>query len=130
LRNIVNALLLREGKILLARRSPSRKAYPNLWSFPGGHVEKGETSEAALMREAREEIDIVPLEYELFTHITEENRVSNPATFHLYAVRSWKGHPTIVDLEHTELKWFTLADASAIPDLALDAYRPLFATLV
>jgi 8-oxo-dGTP diphosphatase len=129
LRDIVNALLLREGKILLARRSRARKAYPNLWSFPGGHVEKGETFEAALMREAKEEIDIVPLEYELVTHITGENTRLNPATFHLYAVRSWQGHPTIVDLEHTELQWFTLADAAAIPDLALEAYRPLFGTL-
>lgn len=43
MRNIVNALLLREGKVLLARRSRHRKAYPDLWSFPGGHVEGDET---------------------------------------------------------------------------------------
>ena len=24
----------------MARRSLTRKAYPGLWSFPGGHVEK------------------------------------------------------------------------------------------
>ena len=46
MRNIVNALLLHEDKILLARRSQHRKAYPDRWSFPGGHVETGETIEA------------------------------------------------------------------------------------
>lgn len=45
--NIVNALLVREGTVLLARRSPRRAAYPGLWSFPGGHVEANETLDEA-----------------------------------------------------------------------------------
>jgi 8-oxo-dGTP diphosphatase len=43
MRNIVNALFLRDGKVLLGRRSTRRSTYPDLWSFPGGHVEHGET---------------------------------------------------------------------------------------
>ena len=50
MRNIVNALLLRQGSVLLARRSPHPKAYPGLWSFPGRHVQAGETLEQALIR--------------------------------------------------------------------------------
>jgi 8-oxo-dGTP diphosphatase len=38
MRNIVNALFLRNGKVLLARRSHHRSTYPDLWSFPGDHV--------------------------------------------------------------------------------------------
>src|SRR5437667_5927330 len=53
--DIVNGLLLRNGAVLLARRSAGRQAYPNRWSFPGGHVEAGESLDDALIRELREE---------------------------------------------------------------------------
>ena len=53
MRNIVNALFLRDGMVLLARRGPHRSAYPDRWSFPGGHVEQDETLTEALVREVR-----------------------------------------------------------------------------
>jgi 8-oxo-dGTP diphosphatase len=49
MRTIVNALFVRDGMVLLARRSPHRSTYPGLWSFPGGHVEQGETLAEALV---------------------------------------------------------------------------------
>jgi 8-oxo-dGTP diphosphatase len=63
MRNIVNALLMQEGTVLLARRSPQRKAYPGLWSFPGGHVEENETLVEALIRELLEEVGVTPTRY-------------------------------------------------------------------
>jgi hypothetical protein len=33
-RNIVNALFVRDGMVVLARRGPHRSAYPDWWSFP------------------------------------------------------------------------------------------------
>lgn len=122
MRVIVNALLLQGGNVLLARRSPERKAYPDLWSFPGGHVEAGETLTEALVRETAEEIGIVPLTYTVLGTIADPNA---PATYHMFGVTSWKGEPAILDDEHTELKWFALAEAASLPDLALEAYRPL-----
>ncbi|MEV7552742.1 NUDIX domain-containing protein [Amycolatopsis sp. NPDC089917] len=48
------------GRILLILRAnePGR----GLWSVPGGHVEPGETDEAAVIREMREEtgLDVIP----------------------------------------------------------------------
>jgi ADP-ribose pyrophosphatase YjhB (NUDIX family) len=46
--DIVNAVLLRQPRVLLARRSMARRAYPGLWSFPGGHVEATRLSGLAL----------------------------------------------------------------------------------
>ena len=45
------------GRILLARRTEGRDL-AGLWEFPGGKVEPGESPEAALVRELREELGI------------------------------------------------------------------------
>ena len=45
------------GRILLARRTEGRDL-AGLWEFPGGKVEPGESPEAALARELREELGI------------------------------------------------------------------------
>ncbi|MBI5451587.1 MAG: Nudix family hydrolase [Gammaproteobacteria bacterium] len=45
------------GQVLIARR-PADKQHGNLWEFPGGKVEAGEASLAALRRELSEELGI------------------------------------------------------------------------
>lgn len=52
---VVAAVIRRGDRILLARR-PMDKARPGQWEFPGGKVDAGETPEAALIREIREEL--------------------------------------------------------------------------
>lgn len=126
MRTIVNGLLLADGKVLLARRSLQRKAYPGLWSFPGGHVEPGETLEQALVRELREELGIVPLTHDALGTIPDPNA---PATYRLYAVTHWQGEAAIQDEEHSELRWLAPSTAARLPDLALEEYRPLLERL-
>jgi 8-oxo-dGTP diphosphatase len=125
--DIVNAVLLRANEVLLARRSPTRKAYAGLWSFPGGHVEEGESLEQAMHRELQEEVGIVPLVFRRLTQIGDP--VAATTIYHMYAVTAWTGEPTIQDHEHSELRWFALSAAMLVSDLALQAYRPLFAEL-
>ena len=51
------AVILRRGdEVLLCHRSPRRRWYPDVWDFPGGHVEPGEDPLAALGREVAEEL--------------------------------------------------------------------------
>jgi 8-oxo-dGTP diphosphatase len=53
---VVAAVILREGKILIGQRKRTGR-HPLKWEFPGGKVEPGEDPRAALMRELREELN-------------------------------------------------------------------------
>ena len=125
--DIVNAVMLRDACVLLARRSAGRRNYPNLWSFPGGHVERGENFVQALHRELQEEIGVVPLTFEALDPIADPHVTGT--TYRMFAVTAWRVEPTIGDHEHSELRWFPLATAATMPALALEAYRPLFTGL-
>jgi 8-oxo-dGTP diphosphatase len=55
--HVVAAILERDGRILICRRTPAQ-SHPLKWEFPGGKVEAGETPAAALARELHEELGI------------------------------------------------------------------------
>jgi len=54
---VAAAVVRREGRILLTRRMKGAHL-EGYWEFPGGKVEDGESPEAALVRECREECAI------------------------------------------------------------------------
>jgi 8-oxo-dGTP diphosphatase len=56
-RQVVAALILREGKFLICQRTP-HQPMPLKWEFPGGKIETGEQPRDALRRELEEEIGI------------------------------------------------------------------------
>jgi 8-oxo-dGTP diphosphatase len=55
---VAGALFDREGRVLIAER-PAGKHMAGRWEFPGGKVAAGESEEAALVRELREELGVV-----------------------------------------------------------------------
>ena len=54
---VVAALVWDNDKFMICQR-PKEKARGLLWEFAGGKVEPGETKEAALIRECREELGV------------------------------------------------------------------------
>ena len=52
--NVVAALIIHDGRIFATQRGYGE--WEGWWEFPGGKVETGETPEAALIREIREEL--------------------------------------------------------------------------
>ena len=94
---LVGALIVRDGMLLLGRRSSAKAACPDTWDVIGGHVEAGETFEDALLREVEEEIGIRPLVYE------EHSRHPLPqgGVLVLFQIVSWAGgEPWLRDNEH------------------------------
>ena len=85
------ALVDSDGRILLAQR-PEGKSLAGLWEFPGGKLDEGETPEAALIRELREELSIETRESCLSPLFFASH--SYPK-FHLlmplYICRKWEG---------------------------------------
>ena len=54
--HVVAAVIFRDGRYLVTRRQKGVHL-EGYWEFPGGKVDPGETDEAALVREIREELD-------------------------------------------------------------------------
>ena len=113
--------LIRDGKVLLVKRSPEMRFYPDVWDLFGGHVEGGESSEDALRREAMEELQV---ELEAFHLLGTIHDPVEPAEIMVYAVTVWKGEPiNAAPDEHTQIGWFP-ADGLPCSD-GLDAYRDI-----
>ncbi len=91
------ALIDPDGRVLLTRR-PEGKKMAGLWEFPGGKLDPGETPEAALIRELREELGIEVANSCLAAFAFASHGYP---TFHLlmplYLCRRWKGIPRPVE---------------------------------
>ncbi len=97
------ALVDTDSRVLLARR-PEGKKMAGLWEFPGGKLNPGETPEAALIRELREElgIDVTAAclaPFAFASHAYERFHLLMP----LYLCRRWQGF--VQPLEGQALAW-------------------------
>lgn len=64
---VVAAIIKKEDKIFITRRSYGE--FKNMWEFPGGKIEDGETEEVALKREIKEELELDINNLEYFTTV-------------------------------------------------------------
>jgi 8-oxo-dGTP diphosphatase len=128
---VVAALIVRSGRILLGRRSAERVFYPDVWDLFGGHVEPGEQREQALVRELEEELGITPARWTFLETLTLDLPSANSLPpdlliVHLYLVADWTGTPINMQLEeHSTIGWFSAAEAVLL-ELADARYPILF----
>ncbi|MXW91755.1 MAG: 8-oxo-dGTP diphosphatase MutT [Rhodospirillaceae bacterium] len=119
------ALVDIDDRVLIAQR-PAGKDMAGLWEFPGGKVEPGETPEAALIREVREELGIDTsasclAPFSFASHAYADFHLLMP----LYICRKWLGEPA--PREHEAVKWVRPMRLADYPMPPADA--PLVAML-
>ncbi|GAB6057294.1 (deoxy)nucleoside triphosphate pyrophosphohydrolase [Desulfonatronum parangueonense] len=112
---VVAAVVWREGRYLAVQR-PDGKHMAGFWEFPGGKVEPGETLEQALVRELREELEIIPKHFSLWR---EKKHQYPDLHVHLYFfwVSCFQGTP--VPQENQDLAW-VVPGAADLPFLPGD----------
>jgi mutator protein MutT len=116
-RRTAAAVLLRAGCVLLERRPPDARVTPGVWDLPGGHQEAGETADAALARELREELGVevgaARLALELDACEPPDGRRYRHAIF---LVESCGGEPRAREGQQ-HLRWATPEEALRLADL-------------
>ena len=121
---VVAAVVRSGGRVLLCHRRPDRRWYPDVWDFPGGHVEDGERPEQALRRELVEElgVDIGTVESDPVLHLRDTGAGLDLT---IWVIEEWRGsvenrRPD----EHDEIGWFGSLDLAGVtfPD---GRYLPL-----
>ena len=105
---VVAALIWNENKFMICQR-PAHKARGLLWEFVGGKVELGETKEQALIRECKEELDILLSVGDVFTEVIHEYP-DITVQLTLFNATIVEGEPQ--KLEHNDIRWITPSEIS------------------
>ena len=98
--NVVAAVIVHEGKVYATERGYGE--FKGGWEFPGGKIEKGETSEAALKREIEEEL-ATEISVGQYLGTVEYDYPSFHLSMRCYICTVISGHLTL--LEHMAARW-------------------------
>lgn len=103
---VVAALIWDKDKFMICQR-PVHKASALLWEFVGGKVEIGEAKEQALIRECKEELDVILSVDDVFMDVVHEYP---DITVHLTLFNASIAEGIPQKLEHNDIKWITVSE--------------------
>jgi 8-oxo-dGTP diphosphatase len=134
---VVTGILVKDGKYLIAKRAEWEKAFPSMWTVPGGKLEvldyalnKKDTSEHwynvledVLKRETREEVGLEIKNINYVTSLVYIRPDGIPCLIISLYAEPKKGEIRLSD-ELTEYKWVSLEEAKTY-DLIEGIYEEL-----
>ena len=101
-KKFTDIIVICNGELLLLRRANYMKTFGGKWCFPGGHIDKGEKSETAILRELKEEtgivVDSVPKLWKTWEY-------SNGDISDIYKVYLDTKPEVKISREHAQYKW-------------------------
>ena len=100
---VVAALIWDNDKFMICQR-PAHKARGLLWEFVGGKMESGESKEQALIRECKEELNVLLSVGDVFMDVIHEYP---DLTVHLTLFNATIAEGDPQDLEHNDIQWIT-----------------------
>lgn len=112
---VVAAIIVRDRQIFATQRGYGE--WKDWWEFPGGKMEPGETPEAALCREIREELQTEISVGPLLTTV-EYDYPAFHLTMHCYLCTIVQGQLTL--LEHEDARWLDSAALHSVRWLPAD----------
>jgi 8-oxo-dGTP diphosphatase len=100
--HVTCALILHNGLVLAAQRSPSMR-WPGKWEFPGGKLEAGERLEECIVREIREELNLEVVVTGALTARTHINPKGQEVCLHPFLCKIAGGQ--LLLNEHAQALW-------------------------
>ena len=101
--DIAVGVLLRDDKVCLSRRQ-KHQSFADRWEFPGGKVEQGESIEAALLREFKEELAVETQAWQPLIEIPWDYG-DLAVRLHVFTTQQFQGVP--IGNEGQEVAWFS-----------------------
>jgi len=109
------AIVVKNNKILLLHRIKNF----DVWEFPGGKIEFGESPEDAAIREVKEETDLTVKSQGLFTINSHTTPQKNHHIWFYYKCKIIKGKIKIKDKDHNDYRWFTFEEMKKLSNIAI-----------
>ena len=107
----VTIVMQKDNKFLLGKRSDWKSKAPGYWCPVSGKIEAGESEEAAVVREAMEEVglEVVPVR-----KITTIDSYDKTVRLHWWLVEIRSGEAHLKNNEHSEIRWVTLSEMTKL----------------
>ncbi|MDR0462866.1 MAG: NUDIX domain-containing protein [Pseudomonadales bacterium] len=123
----VYVILERDGEVMLARRHNTGYC-DGLYSLPAGHVDDGENTTEAMIREAKEEVGIEIKKEDLeFVHVGYRKVEPDHRIDFFFTCKKWLGEPKIIEPEKCdELRWVRV---DQLPESTIPFIKKVFANI-
>ena len=108
----VVAALIWDGDRFMICQRPAHKARGLLWEFVGGKLEPGESLEAALVRECREELGVTVRPGEVYMEVLHQYP---DLLVRLTVLNATIESGEVQRLEHNDIRWITPQEIPQYP---------------
>lgn len=114
---VVAAIIQKDNKFLMGKRSLTKKSAPGFWSPICGRIEARETPAEAVKREVFEEVGLVvkPLK-----QVAEFDTRDKSALIHWWTVEVVDGEAQIKNDEHSEIRWLSIDEMEKLDHVFIE----------